>query len=59
MSRSSFLVRSSMLVLSETAQCEARLVEEAEKVWEEMTDLVACLMLRGVPSQSDCVICLP
>lgn len=59
MSRSSFLVRFSMLVLSETAQCEARLVEEAEKLWEGMTDLVACLMLRGVLFQSDCVICLP
>ena len=53
MSRSSFLVRFSMLVLSGTAQCEAKLVEEAESLCEGMTDLVACLMLRGVLFQSD------
>lgn len=47
-SRSSLLIRFSMLTSCEVGQCEARLFGEAERPEEGKTGLMACLMLRGV-----------
>lgn len=46
MSCSSLLIRFSMLMFCGTEQCDARLVQEAKKLWKGMTDLVTCLILR-------------
>lgn len=48
MSRSSLLIRFSMLMLCGTAQFDARLNGEAEKLWERSNDLVTSLIPRDV-----------
>lgn len=48
MSRNSLLIRVSMLMLCGTAQHDAGVIEEAEKLWEPMSDLMTFLMPRDV-----------
>lgn len=50
MSRNSLLVRFSMLMLCGTAQYDARLNGEAEKLWERTNDLLTSLIPRDVLS---------
>ena len=59
MSRNSLVIRVSMLMLCGTAQCDAGVIEEAEKLWEPKSDLMTSLMPRDVFLSLDCsMICL-